>query len=754
MPNRSRLAAATAYVVVVSGLATPAAPAAPMLSSTSTAATSTPSSSLSLAVPANIAAGDVMLAALAVRLPAGAPIATPPGWTVIRRDNNDPLYASLAQALYFKVVSSSEPESYTWTWKFSQPVGAAGAILAYRGVDSLRPIDAHSGRSRSYTNQIVAPSVTTTAADDRVVAFFAHNGIKTTVSPLGTEERYDEPTRGGTSALRAKAADFVKAAAGATGDKVAITSGSGSSSNIGQLVALSPPLVSAPLTPPLNISPPTITGVAADGQTLAANPGLWSSPEPVIYGYEWQRCGSTGAGCASIPGATAGSYQATASDIGSTLRVVVTAMNSAGLGRAISAPTAVVWPKPLPPVNAALPTVSGTAQAGQTLTAEPGSWTGLEPITYAFQWRRCDSSGGSCANIPGGVSPHYQATTSDVGSTLRVAVTATNAGGSASATSPQTAVVAAPPISQTPSASRWYSSGSPFNQRIPTSATVDPNSSAMVAGLVHAATNYGVLIAAKSYSVPVYYADARTPKYDVRLTASWRAADWLVNVPIPDAARPDAGGDGHMVIIDRSTGCEYDFYDAARVNGAWESGWANALPTSSDGVYAKGTSARGSGFGLLAGLMFPHEFVNPDGTEGVIDHALVFNSPYVKDGGPVLPATESDGHSALSYAIPEGARVQLNPAFNVNSLSQPHERVIARALQQYGAYLGDVSGSTIDFYAENPQSYSSNPYATIWGDKTYVNLPPSLISNLRVLTVGQQYRQSSEIVFNGCNTFK
>src|SRR5205823_5375155 len=104
------------------------------------------------------------------------------------------------------------------------------------------------------------------------------------------------------------------------------------------------------------------------------------------------------------------------------------------------------------PSNTSPPTVSGTAQQGQTLTASPGTWSGTTPITYAYQWQRC---GTSCADISGATAQTYVAAAADVGSTLRVHVTASNSAGSGTADSAQTAVVTAsssatPPANTSP----------------------------------------------------------------------------------------------------------------------------------------------------------------------------------------------------------------------------------------------------------------------------------------------------------------
>jgi len=92
------------------------------------------------------------------------------------------------------------------------------------------------------------------------------------------------------------------------------------------------------------------------------------------------------------------------------------------------------------PVNTAAPAISGSPVVGQTLTAASGSWSG-SPTSYAYQWYRCDSSGAACAAISGADASSYLVASADAGSTLRVAVAASDAGGSTTATSAPTAAV-------------------------------------------------------------------------------------------------------------------------------------------------------------------------------------------------------------------------------------------------------------------------------------------------------------------------
>lgn len=88
--------------------------------------------------------------------------------------------------------------------------------------------------------------------------------------------------------------------------------------------------------------------------------------------------------------------------------------------------------------STAAPTISGTPAAGQTLTADAGTWTGA-PSNFAYAWSRCDSTGANCQPIAGASSSTYVVGAADAGSTVEVTVTGTNSVGSASALSAPTA---------------------------------------------------------------------------------------------------------------------------------------------------------------------------------------------------------------------------------------------------------------------------------------------------------------------------
>jgi hypothetical protein len=86
---------------------------------------------------------------------------------------------------------------------------------------------------------------------------------------------------------------------------------------------------------PAVASPPTISGTPVQGQTLTAAPGTWSN-SPDSYSYQWQLCDATGAGCTPIANATGPTYVPTSTEVGATLTVTVTAVNSEGQSAPVS----------------------------------------------------------------------------------------------------------------------------------------------------------------------------------------------------------------------------------------------------------------------------------------------------------------------------------------------------------------------------------------------------------------------------------
>jgi len=137
---------------------------------------------------------------------------------------------------------------------------------------------------------------------------------------------------------------------------VTATNADGSSS-----ATSAPTAVVSSASAPSNTQAPTISGTTQVGSTLTASNGSWSG-SPTGYTYAWSRCDQTGSSCADIGGATANTYKLGQEDAGTTLRVRVTAANSAGSTSATSVPTAVVQSPPPTVTNGCPTSGSGTIQ--------------------------------------------------------------------------------------------------------------------------------------------------------------------------------------------------------------------------------------------------------------------------------------------------------------------------------------------------------------------------------------------------------
>ncbi|WP_232423291.1 hypothetical protein [Mycobacterium sp. 155] len=193
-----------------------------------------------------------------------------------------------------------------------------------------------------------------------------------------------------------------------------------------------------------------------------------------------------------------------------------------------------------------------------------------------------------------------------------------------------------------------------------------------------------------AYGVPIYRATVETPRYTVRCTiTSWGRCPFDgYQVPIPDGAAPNTGSDGAMVIIDESTRKVFEFWRAERSGSQWTASWGAVNDLDGSGW---GGSSTGSGASRLAGVIRVAEI-----QEGVIPHALALQSDNVCARVFRAPAIKTDGQSTRSDCIPEGARLRLDPAVDLNALNLTSaERTVARALQVYGAYVVDAGGAPL-----------------------------------------------------------
>ena len=173
----------------------------------------------------------------------------------------------------------------------------------------------------------------------------------------------------------------------------------------------------------------TIGGTAQVGQTLTADTsGIADADglDNVTFGYQWIRV--DGGADADIDGATSATYELQDADEGKTVKVRVSFTDDASNaeGPLTSAATDTVTPKPNSPATGA-PTISGTAQVGEELTADTSGIAdadGLDNVTFGYQWIRVD--GGADADIDGATSATYELQDADEGKTVKVRVSFTD----------------------------------------------------------------------------------------------------------------------------------------------------------------------------------------------------------------------------------------------------------------------------------------------------------------------------------------
>jgi hypothetical protein len=291
---------------------------------------------------------------------------------------------------------------------------------------------------------LTPPTITGTASAD-FGFLFASPGTWTGTAPIvftyqwlrcfGHTDGHCEPIPGATSSFYAPTGDDID-----TQLNVAVIA----TNSAGKGGASSAPTPYITGTPPRNHVSPAISGGIEVGSTLTTTDGTWFGSQPITFAYQWRICTPDGSDCNSIPGATGKTYVIQPSDYGSTIRMLIRGRNGAGIAFGVSNHTLPILHKTLfgPAVSQA-PTVAGPPRAGEVLTASPGTWTGESPISFTYAWQRCDATGSGCKAIGGAKKPTYRLGKNDVGSTIRIGVTATNAVNKATVNSEATDTIAA-----------------------------------------------------------------------------------------------------------------------------------------------------------------------------------------------------------------------------------------------------------------------------------------------------------------------
>jgi hypothetical protein len=260
--------------------------------------------------------------------------------------------------------------------------------------------------------------------------------------------------------------------------------------------------------------------------------------------------------------------------------------------------------------------------------------------------------------------------------------------------------------SSTADCRRPYAPSSPWNRPVGPRPRVHPLS----ARYIHAiADNREPLTSDPDQFTPaVYEFDERTPLRTMKLSGYYSTyeggdnarkghgfAPTISGIPIPDNAVAPSGDDGQVVLWNPTTGVEYAFWQFNRtISGTVSAtnGYRYYTRPGFQGRFADGMAGRGAGLPYLGGLVRPCEI-----ERGRIDHALAFAYSSPSPRTFVYPASKLDGLGSRRD-LPEGSRLQLNPRLDEADFKRwrlpTAARTIARALQTYGMYLVDNSGSS------------------------------------------------------------
>lgn len=272
-----------------------------------------------------------------------------------------------------------------------------------------------------------------------------------------------------------------------------------------------------------------------------------------------------------------------------------------------------------------------------------------------------------------------------------------------------------------------------WNLPVRSDAPLNPNSASYVSALQQSVTTSGAWLNSTSCGMPEYWADPNIPTASVTLNHPSYEDPALIRawstVPMPANAQPANCSDKNFAVLQQQPGGsikEWEFWNASEsASGASTASWGGVInnvltdrgvaspyqwtdptgPTPITRQATTGWNVTASGISMLAGVI-----TNSDLASGQINHAVAMAVSAAAAGKWMWPAQRDDGSSTAPYALPEGARLRLNPALNIASLHlTPLVAMIAQAAQTYGIVVRDQTWSSDVFYAEQPAAGQANP---------------------------------------------
>ena len=285
-----------------------------------------------------------------------------------------------------------------------------------------------------------------------------------------------------------------------------------------------------------------------------------------------------------------------------------------------------------------------------------------------------------------------------------------------------------------PAGYRPFAPDSIWNLPLRADAPLDPNSAGYLSWLQGEFAAKGQWINTTRCAMPIYWADASTPKTTVRIGAPSYQDKALLRawsaVPIPANAAPSNCSDQNFAVVQTQpdgTQRSWEFWRAVKnSDGTWTARWggANGSVSQDPGMASKwmwtdpaatlsaerqshpSWNVTASSLSMMAGVI-----TRTDIAQGRIDHALAIAIPDTAKGRFMWPAQRSDGASLDANALPVGARLRLDPKVDLSKITMtPLVRMMAEAAQRYGIVLRDRTWSTSVFYTEEVRPGESDPF--------------------------------------------